>query len=80
MHSWSHIERKLFETQDLSDIKVYLYRQCQRLLLGKVSIQDFMFAKEVKLETYSKKGPPPPGALIAARKMVLDPQTKPAYA
>lgn len=44
--------RKLFRTQDLSDIKAYLYRQWQRLLLGKVSIQDFTFAKEVKLGTY----------------------------
>lgn len=72
--------KKLFETQDLSDIKAYLYRQWQRLLLGKVSIQDFTFAKEVKLGTYSEKGPPPPGALIAARKMALDPRTEPAYA
>ncbi|KAI7963511.1 hypothetical protein MJO29_003938 [Puccinia striiformis f. sp. tritici] len=72
--------KKLFATQDLSDIKAYLYRQWQRLLLGKVSIQDFTFAKEVKLGTYSEKGPPPPGALIAARKMALDPRTEPAYA
>jgi len=72
--------KKLFATQDLSDIKAYLYRQWQRLLLGKVSIQDFTFAKEVKLGTYSEKGPPPPGALIAARKMAVDPRSEPAYA
>ncbi|KAA1065375.1 DNA polymerase zeta, variant 2 [Puccinia graminis f. sp. tritici] len=72
--------KKLFATQDLSDIKAYLYRQWQRLLLGKVSIQDFTFAKEVKLGTYSEKGPPPPGALIAARKMAIDPRSEPAYA
>ncbi|PLW35952.1 hypothetical protein PCASD_12701 [Puccinia coronata f. sp. avenae] len=72
--------KKLFATQDLSDIKAYLYRQWQRLLLGKVSIQDFTFAKEVKLGTYSEKGPLPPGALIAARKMAVDPRSEPAYA
>lgn len=72
--------KKLFRTQDLSDIKAYLYRQWQRLLLGKVSIQDFTFAKEVKLGTYSENVPPPPGALIAARKMASDPRTEPAYA
>ncbi|POW07929.1 hypothetical protein PSHT_09769 [Puccinia striiformis] len=72
--------KKLLATQDLSDIKAYLYRQWQRLLPGKVSIQDSTFAKEVKLGTYSKKGPPPPGALITAGKMVLDLRTKPADA
>ncbi|KAG0150212.1 hypothetical protein CROQUDRAFT_38756 [Cronartium quercuum f. sp. fusiforme G11] len=72
--------KKLFRTQDLSDIKAYLYRQWQRLLLGKVSIQDFTFAKEVRLGTYSENVPPPPGALIAARKMAIDPRTEPAYA
>ncbi|MBW0474801.1 hypothetical protein O181_014516 [Austropuccinia psidii MF-1] len=72
--------KKLFETQDLSNIKAYLYRQWQRLLLGKVSVQDFTFAKEVKLGTYSEKGHPPPGALIAARNMAIDPRNEPVYA
>jgi DNA polymerase zeta len=46
---------------------------------GKVSIQDFCFAKEVKLGTYSDKGPPPPGALISARRMLEDPRLEPQY-
>ena len=44
-----------------------------------MSIQDFCFAKEVKLGTYSEKGPPPPGALISARRMVEDPRLEPQY-
>ncbi|CAH7675446.1 hypothetical protein PPACK8108_LOCUS10462 [Phakopsora pachyrhizi] len=71
--------KKLFETQDLSDIKAYLYRQWQKLLLGKVSIQDFIFAKEVRLGSYSERVLPPPAALVAIRKMEVDPRSEPAY-
>jgi DNA polymerase zeta len=46
---------------------------------GTISIQDFCFAKEVRLGTYSEKGPPPPGALISARRMLEDPRAEPQY-
>jgi DNA polymerase zeta len=46
---------------------------------GKVSIQVFCFAKEVRLGMYSDKGPPPPGALISARRMLEDPRLEPQY-
>ncbi|KAI1612753.1 DNA polymerase zeta subunit [Exophiala viscosa] len=69
----------LFRTSDLSQVKSFFQAQCSKIMRGKVSIQDFCFAKEVKLGTYSEKGPPPPGALISARKMVEDPRLEPQY-
>ena len=69
----------LFRTADLSQVKSYFQRQCTKIMSGKVSIQDFCFAKEVKLGTYSDKGLPPPGALISARKMLDDPRAEPQY-
>lgn len=69
----------LFRSQDLSEVKQYFQEQCAKLMAGKVSVQDFLFAKEVKLGTYSDKGPPPPGALIATRRMLNDPRTEPQY-
>lgn len=42
----------LFRTSDLSRVKDYFQRQCDKILSNKVSIQDFCFAKEVKLGTY----------------------------
>lgn len=69
----------LFETADLSRIKKYFQKQCTKIMQGKVSIQDFRFAKEVKLGTYSDKGPPPPGALISAKRMLEDPKAEPDY-
>jgi DNA polymerase zeta len=69
----------LFRTSDLSQVKAYFQAQCAKIMRGKVSIQDFCFAREVKLGTYSAKGPPPPGALISARKMVEDPRLEPQY-
>ena len=45
----------------------------------KVSIQDFCFAKEVRLGTYSERGLPPPGALISTKKMMADPRAEPQY-
>ncbi|KAI9888365.1 MAG: DNA polymerase zeta [Vezdaea aestivalis] len=69
----------LFETADLSQVKIYFQRQCDKIMKSNVSIQDFCFAKEVRLGTYSEKGPPPPGALISTRKMLADPRAEPQY-
>lgn len=69
----------LFETADLSQIKAYFQSQCDKIMRGQVSIQDFCFAREVRLGTYSDKGPPPPGALISTRKMLEDARAEPQY-
>ncbi|KAI4154482.1 MAG: hypothetical protein LQ341_000334 [Variospora aurantia] len=71
--------KTLFRTADLSQVKEYFQRQCSKIMKGKISIQDFCFAKEVKLGTYSDKGPPPPGALISAKRMLDDPRAEPQY-
>ncbi|KAH8759500.1 hypothetical protein F5883DRAFT_606566 [Diaporthe sp. PMI_573] len=69
----------LFETADLSQIKSYFQNQCDKIMRGQVSVQDFCFAKEVRLGTYSGKGPPPPGALISTKRMLEDPRAEPQY-
>jgi len=71
--------RVLFRTADLSQVKSYFQRQCSKIMKGKVSIQDFCFAKEVKLGSYSDKGLPPPGALISTKRMLEDPRAEPQY-
>lgn len=69
----------LFETADLSQVKAYFQSQCDKIMRGQVSVQDFCFAKEVRLGTYSGKGPPPPGALISTRRMLEDARAEPQY-
>ncbi|KAI0487698.1 DNA polymerase family B [Xylaria cf. heliscus] len=69
----------LFETADLSRVKAYFQRQCTKIMRGGVSIQDFCFAREVKLGTYSERGAPPPGALISTKKMLEDARAEPQY-
>ncbi|KAK4555284.1 DNA polymerase zeta [Recurvomyces mirabilis] len=69
----------LFRTADLSQVKRYFQQQCTRIMQGRVSVQDFCFAKEVKLGTYADRGPPPPGALIATKRMLRDPRAEPQY-
>ena len=69
----------LFRTADLSQVKSYFQSECTKIMKGKVSVQDFCFAREVKLGTYSDKGPPPPGALISTRRMLEDPRAEPQY-
>lgn len=69
----------LFRTSDLTQVKSYFQRQCTKIMQGRVSIQDFCFAKEVKLGTYSDKGVPPPGVLISTRRMLEDPRAEPQY-
>ncbi|KAM0623874.1 hypothetical protein ACHAQG_004066 [Verticillium nonalfalfae] len=69
----------LFETADLSQVKGYFQAQCEKIMRGTVSIQDFCFAKEVKLGSYSDKGPPPPGAMISTKRMLEDARAEPQY-
>ncbi|KAI9808566.1 MAG: hypothetical protein M1825_003715 [Sarcosagium campestre] len=69
----------LFRTADLSQVKSYFQDQCSKIMRGKVSIQDFCFAREVKLGSYSERGIPPPGALISTRRMLKDPRSEPQY-
>jgi DNA polymerase zeta len=69
----------LFETADLSQVKEYFQSQCSKIMRGAVSVQDFCFAKEVKLGGYSGKGPGPPGALISTKRMLEDARAEPQY-
>ncbi|ODQ66790.1 hypothetical protein NADFUDRAFT_8577, partial [Nadsonia fulvescens var. elongata DSM 6958] len=71
--------RILFNTTDLSKIKSYLYSQWLKIIKGKVSIQDFCFAKEVKLGSYKTGGTLPPGAHISAKKLANDERDMPQY-
>lgn len=52
-------------------VKSYLERQWGKILSGRVSVQDFIFRKEVKLGHYTN---PPPQALVATRAMAADPR------
>lgn len=69
----------LFRTQDLSEVKAYCWRNWTRILEGRFSIQDFIFAKEVRMGTYSDKVAPQPGAAIAAARMAEDPNDEVQY-
>ncbi|RGP63546.1 DNA polymerase zeta subunit [Fusarium longipes] len=71
--------RLLFETADLSQVKEYFQKQCQKIMRNNVSVQDFCFAKEVRLGTYSNKGAPPAGALISTKRMLQDARAEPQY-
>lgn len=62
-------------------VKEYLERQWHRILANRVSVQDFVFAKEVRLGTYSPKAAVvPPAAIVAAKAMATDPRAEPRFA
>ncbi|KAH9328748.1 hypothetical protein KI387_000856, partial [Taxus chinensis] len=72
--------RILFESCDLSEVKSYLYRQWRKILSGRVSLEDFIFAKEVRLGTYSLKASSlPPAAIVSTKAMRVDPRAEPHY-
>ncbi|KAG0258762.1 DNA polymerase zeta [Mortierella polycephala] len=71
--------KTMFRTQDLSQVKAYFVRQLSRILEGRVPVPDLMFGKEVRMGRYSEKGVPPPGAIVSARRMELDPRAEPQY-
>ncbi|XP_053566840.1 DNA polymerase zeta catalytic subunit [Bombina bombina] len=59
----------LFETRDISQIKQYVQRQCLKLVEGKASMQDLIFAKEYRGSFAYRPGACVP-ALELTRKMV----------
>ncbi|KAI3948072.1 hypothetical protein MKX01_014671 [Papaver californicum] len=73
--------RLYFEQQDLIKVKVYIQRQRTRVLSGRISLQDFVFAKEVRLGTYSTRASSlPPAAIVSMKAMRADPRAEPRYA
>ncbi len=80
--------RILFTSADVSAVKTYVERQWKRIISGRVSIMDFIFAKEVRLGTYAAERAPggalasssiPPAALVATKAMDRDPRAEPRY-
>lgn len=71
------VEVSIYCTQ----VKQYLQRQWKRILSGRVSLQDFVFAKEVRLGTYSTRvsSALPPAAIVASKAMRNDPRAEPRY-
>ncbi|KAJ5459841.1 DNA polymerase zeta catalytic subunit [Penicillium daleae] len=69
----------LFRTADISQVKSYFQRQCSKIMQGRVSIQDFCFAREVRLGTYSERGTLPAGAMISTKRLLEDPRSEPQY-
>lgn len=56
-------------------------RQWRRIISGRVSLLDFVFAKEVRLGTYSSRASSlPPSAIVATKAMRADPRAEPRYA
>lgn len=69
----------LFDTKDLSQVKHYLQEQFRKIYKNKVSIQDFCFAKEVRLGSYKSEKTAPAGAVVAIRQMETDTRNAPQY-
>lgn len=68
--------RILFETNNVSKIKEFVQDQFNKITYNKVSVQDFCFAKEVKIGSYKQ---PPPGAVVSTKKMEQDARAEPQY-
>ena len=61
-------------------VKAYLQRQWGRILSARISLPDFVFAKEVRLGSYSARAPVlPPAAIVASKAMARDPRAEPRY-
>jgi len=71
--------KTMFRTADLSLVKLYVQQQFSRILQNRASPQDFIYAKEVKMGSYSDKIIPPPGAVVTGRRMLIDPRTEALY-
>jgi DNA polymerase zeta len=68
----------LFRTRNLSAVREFCQRQFTRILANRVSVRDFMFAREVRLGSY-RLATVPPAAWVAAKRMAQDPRLEPAH-
>lgn len=72
--------RIMFNSANISSVKQYVVRQWKRIITGRVSIMDFIFAKEVRLGTYSgMTSSIPPAALVATKAIASDPRAEPRF-
>ncbi|KAL3674721.1 hypothetical protein V7S43_000655 [Phytophthora oleae] len=69
----------LFASSDLSKVKEGMEKYWLQILENRVPLKEFIFAKEVRLGTYSN-GSAPPAALVSAKAMGKDPRAEPRYA
>ncbi|KAG6580342.1 recovery protein 3 isoform 3 [Phytophthora cinnamomi] len=69
----------LFASSDLSKVKEGMEKYWLQILENRVPLKDFIFAKEVRLGTYSN-GSAPPAALVSTKAMGKDPRAEPRYA
>lgn len=72
--------RVLFASKDVSAIKTHVVNQFDKMLSGRIHLQDFVFCKEVRMGTYSANhGSLPPAAMIAKRMQAADPRCEALY-
>ncbi|KAI8975441.1 hypothetical protein BDF20DRAFT_914372 [Mycotypha africana] len=67
----------LFRSQDMSQLKDFLYKEWTKILSNRVILQDFIIAKEVRIGSYRGEGPN--GAAIAQAQMKVDARAEPQY-
>ncbi|XP_048348598.1 DNA polymerase zeta catalytic subunit [Sphaerodactylus townsendi] len=67
----------LFETRDISQIKQFVQNQCMKLLEGKASMQDFIFAKEYRGSFAYRPGACVPALEITRRMLAYDRRSEP---
>ncbi|XP_007426650.1 DNA polymerase zeta catalytic subunit isoform X1 [Python bivittatus] len=67
----------LFETRDISHIKQYVQNQCMKLLEGKASMQDFIFAKEYRGSSAYRPGACVPALEITRKMLTYDRRSEP---
>ena len=68
----------IFKKRNVSEIKDYLINNVwTKILKNEISLNKYIFNKEVRLGTYTNK---PPAAIVAERKLIYDSRSFPLYA
>lgn len=70
---------KLFTTRDISIVKKYVKKEFIKILSDHIYLKDYIFSKEVRIGSYSDRGPPPHSAIVALQSMKRDYRTEPLY-
>ncbi|XP_055374297.1 DNA polymerase zeta catalytic subunit [Condylostylus longicornis] len=67
----------LFQTKDVSQVKLYVCRQFTKILQGKANVQDLIFAKEFRGRFGYKPGACVPALELTRKWMITDPRKEP---
>lgn len=75
----TEIVESMFRYKSIDKAKEIFDAYIERICRGKIPLNEYMFAREVRLGAYKSETDEPPSAVVARRRMAVDPRDRPLF-